>query len=104
MKAISVQGTEPNLLVKAVDSNIACIAIYICNRGGTTATFDIYIVPAGSSPGDDETFFIVNQTLEPYDTFILNMEKFLLEPGDAIYIKKYDETSKISVQASYAKF
>ena len=114
MKSVDLQSI-PTLLIKATDSSIAVINLAIVNYGDTPANFSVYAVPNGKVvpsydsdgnvvAGNPETSLIIDQVIQPKDTIFLNLEKFLLHPGDALYAKKSSDTDKVCVHVIYEKY
>jgi hypothetical protein len=110
-----IEGLDPNLIVQATENNIASIAMFITNFGDTEAYVNVFVCPAGKQPptydangslvsGDESCWLLKDLRINQGDTFILNMEKFLLHPGDAIYVQKQDENMKVSVIISYEEY
>jgi len=116
MLAFKVEGIEPVQVIKApADNSIACIGMFFVNYGSTDLVFDVYMVPNGKSvpiydsdgnlvSGNEECIFIKEKVLNAKDTFMLNLEKILLHPLDAIFVRKYDENSKLAVHLSYEPY
>jgi len=116
MLALKIEGIEPVKIIQApTDKSLACIGMFFVNYGSTDLLFDVYIVPNGKSvpiydtdgnlvSGNEECIFIKEKLLTSKDTFMLNLEKILLHPLDAIYVRKYDDTSKLAVHVSYEMY
>jgi len=116
MLCIDLQGTKPNLLIQGnSENNYAVINIAIVNYGDTPATVSLYAVPNGKQPpaydsngnlvsGNPETTLIKDKTIQAGDTLFLNLEKFLLHNGDALYAKKDTDANKVSVHVIYESY
>jgi hypothetical protein len=107
---------DPQILIQApAIYSIAVINIVVCNFGDTPATVSFYAVPQGKSvpvydehgnliSGNPECVFIDQQIIQPHDTIFFNLEKFLLHPGDTIFGRIHDATSKVSVHVSFERY
>jgi hypothetical protein len=58
----------------------AITTMYFCNRGATTTTFNLYVVPNGSVASANNIVYY-NMTVAKGDTFVTDMEKLVLENG-----------------------
>jgi len=115
MKTVNVNGTEPVEVISAGNKSVAVICIGLCNYGNGDSVIDIYVCENGNLPpkydengnlvsGDESSWFIRELLIKPKDTFMLNLEKLLLHPGDKIYIRKYDENMKLTTIISYEEY
>ena len=65
-------------------ANSAITTMYVCNTGNIAVQFDLHAVPAGASA--DITNVIYYQVpLAARDTYVIDSEKLVLGPGDAIH-------------------
>ena len=65
-------------------ANSAITTMYVCNTGNIAVQFNLHAVPAGGSA--DVTNVIYYQVpLAARDTYVIDSEKLVLGPGDAIY-------------------
>lgn len=62
----------------------AITTIHIANRTGSTVVANVYVVPNGSSAGD-ETVIYSNYSITAHNTLIIYQEKFILDDSDAIF-------------------
>ena len=58
--------------------------ILVCNNGTSNASFDMHLVPSGSSLDNFVTRVINNLTLPGGETFSFDSEKIVLEAGDRV--------------------
>jgi len=77
----------------------ATTVIYFCNTSSSPVTFDLCVVPDGGSPGSANQVY--NQVeIAANDTYIIDMEKLILEDGDSLQAK--DDTGSVTtVTVSY---
>lgn len=77
----------------------ATTVIYLCNTSSSTVTFNLCVVPDGGSPGASNLVY-ADQLLAAKDTYIIDLEKLILEDGDSIQAK--DDTGSVTtVTVSY---
>jgi hypothetical protein len=58
----------------------AITTMYFCNRGADTTSFNLYVVPNGSTANPNNIVYY-NMTVAKGDTFVTDMEKLVLENG-----------------------
>lgn len=61
----------------------ATTAIFFMNNDATARTIDVYVVPSGGS-ATAATQIIKGLSIDAGDTYVLNLEKLVLDNGDAI--------------------
>ena len=76
--------TTLNILTVPADKSYAITNILVCNNGTSAASFDIHLIPQGSSLSNDITRVINNLELPPGETFTFDNEKIVLDVGDKI--------------------
>lgn len=74
--------------------------IYVCNYTSATVTVDMHIVPFGASP-DNTTIVYKNITLVAEETYIMDMEKLLLNDQDSIFVTASAPNSVTATVSSY---
>jgi hypothetical protein len=67
-----------------VGKSYAVTNILICNTGTSDASFDMHLVPSGSSLNNKVTRVINDLTLPGGETFTFDSERIVLDAGDAI--------------------
>jgi hypothetical protein len=72
----------PQSLLTAT-SNVAITTVYLCNKSVTTITANIFLTPGtGNVYGNNMIYS--NLSIASNDTYVLEHERLLLSPGDAI--------------------
>jgi hypothetical protein len=74
--------TTPSSIITAA-GNIAVTTMYLCNRGATTVTANVFLVASGTTAIGD-TMIYSNLAIAGNDTYILEQERLLLSNGDSI--------------------
>jgi hypothetical protein len=72
--------------------------ILVCNNGTNTASFDMHLVPSGSSLDNSVTRVINNLTLPAAETFSFDSEKIVLEAGDRIIFVAEPQSTEPTAQ------
>lgn len=62
----------------------ATTAIYFHNINGSAQTFNLYVVPNGQTVGNVHQIY-GDKSVASKDTYIIDMEKLLLDNGDSLY-------------------
>lgn len=62
----------------------ATTAIYFHNINGSAQTFNLYVVPNGQTVGNVHKIY-GTKSVSSNDTYIIDMEKLLLDNGDSLY-------------------
>lgn len=76
-------STEKAALYTSNGTN-AIVSAYFCNLSGDPAKFNLYAVPVEGAAGDSNTIYkAINIT--PADTFVMDVEKIILEDGESIW-------------------
>ena len=74
-------GLPQNVLLAT--SNVAVTTMYLCNKGAVTVTANIFLTPAtGNVYG--QNIIYSNLAIASNDTYVIERERVLLGPGDAI--------------------
>lgn len=80
----TVLGTSAaNIFVGSGTLGSAVSTMYFCNRNGSATTFNLYVVPAGFTANADNIVYS-NKTVASNDTYIMDLEKLFLGPGDML--------------------
>lgn len=81
-----------NTAVLASDTTIytssgssAITVIYLCNTNVAARTIDIHLIPSGGSVGVATQIYDA-LVIQPDDTYIIDMEKVVLDNGDFISV------------------
>ena len=61
----------------------ATSTIYFCNNGATATTFNLYAVQTGFTANGSNIVY-TNKVIAAYDTYIADLEKIFLGPGDML--------------------
>jgi len=73
-----------SILVPAPTSgSYANVGIFFCNYSAAAVTLQVYVLPTDGTPADANSV-MRDLTLQPKETFVLNVEKFLLSTGNII--------------------
>lgn len=78
-----LQTSAGNILYGTSSQQKAVTAMYLCNISGSTATANIFLVPAGGTVGD--CIIYSNLQIAATDTQISDTERIILGPGDSIH-------------------
>ena len=80
-------------------ADTAVTVIYITNKTDGDGTVDVYVVPNGSSVGNN--FLVYSQlTVKARDTYIIDTEKMILESGAKIFIASPDSAAQFNATIS----
>lgn len=83
--------TEPSLIYSSTGSN-AVVSAYFCNLVSNAVQFTLYAVPTGGSAEDTNTIYkTINIT--PSDTFVMDVEKIILEDGESLWASASEGTA-----------
>lgn len=63
--------------------NTAVTTAYFCNLDATAKTFTLFLIPSGS-PGGANNCIYSGVQVASQDTYVIDMEKIMLGPGDVI--------------------
>jgi len=108
--------SEPQLVLKAQDNqHYAVVLVALCNYKQNDTVVDVFLVPNGKqtpkfdnnnqvTQGNEETFFLSGVIVRSSSTVLLNTEKLLLQPGDAIYARVRNENTEVSVHVSFETY
>lgn len=75
-------------------------AIFFMNDNISSRVLNVYVVPSGDSPAAS-TQIIKNLTVDGEDTYILNLEKLILDDGDTIQATSSIDATSIYATTSY---
>lgn len=79
--------------------NSSTVVIFFCNTTASAVTIDVYAVPnAGAASATTQV--ISEVSINAKDTYIMNLEKFILANGDSIHAKASAGTA-ITATVSY---
>jgi hypothetical protein len=84
----------------------AITAIYICNTGVGNLNFNVHVIPAIPGPGvsssaDSSNILYWNISLTAGDTYVIDSERLVLSPNDAIYVSSTSSSGTLTVTVSY---
>lgn len=79
----TLTGT-PTAIFTSVGGSNAVVSTYFCNPTAADIEFSVYAVPVGAS-ADDTTVIYHNINATTTDTYVLDTEKLLLSPGEALF-------------------
>jgi hypothetical protein len=69
--------------------NNAITTMYVCNTSNAAAQFSMYAVPSGQTATNDKLMYY-QVPLAAGDTYVIDSEKLVLGPGDALYASVID--------------
>ena len=81
--SVKLQTTNGNIVYGTSTSTKAVTAIYLCNVSGSMATANVFLVPAGSDPGNCHIYSNLN--IASSDSQISDTERIILDAGDSIW-------------------
>jgi hypothetical protein len=84
----TVLSVSPQSIFTSVGNN-AITTTYICNTGNIEVQFSIYAIPAGTAVTANRLIYY-KVPLTPYDTYVIDSEKLILEAGDSLYAEIFD--------------
>jgi hypothetical protein len=79
----TLNTTAANVLYAASNAGKAVTTIYLCNVSGSTATANLFLVPAGGTVADCRIYSNLN--IASTDTSIADTERIILENGDSLW-------------------
>lgn len=83
--------TTPSLIYNSTGTN-AVVSAYFCNLSSNAVQFTLYAIPSGGTAEDTNTIYkTINIT--PSDTFVMDVEKIILEDGEALWGSATEETA-----------
>ena len=97
MSLINTNVTSTIANVYGSSGNTVVSVAYFCNTNGSTATFNLYAVPAGGS-ATTATQIYKDVQIASNDTFVIDMEKLVLGNGDSL---KANASSNVTATISY---
>ena len=78
-------STQLNIITVPVGKSYAITNILVCNQDATDdASFDLHLIPSGSSLNNAVTRVVNNLTLPAGETFTFDSERIVLEAGDIV--------------------
>ena len=72
-----------NVLASTGISGVAVTTMYFCNTNTSPTTFTMHVVPAGFVANANNIVY-KNKLITAGDTYIIDWEKLILDPGDTI--------------------
>lgn len=84
MSIINANLTTEATPVYTSTGSSATTALYFHNTDGTARTFNLYVVPNGQTIGNVHRIYGA-KSVSSQDTYIIDMEKLLLDNGDQLY-------------------
>ena len=79
----ALDTTVSNIYISSGTNGDAVTTMYFCNRSGSSTTFNLYLVPSGSSANVNNIAYSA-KTITAGDTYIIDWEKLFLSAGDMI--------------------
>ena len=78
-------STQLNIITVPAGKSYAITNILVCNQDATDdASFDLHLIPSGSSLNNAVTRVVNNLTLPAGETFTFDSERIVLEAGDIV--------------------
>ena len=97
---ITAANTDTTLVTAPVSGQFASVGLILCNYHATsTATVQLYLVNDGGASADEHSIFR-DVVIAPKESWVLNVEKFLLATNCAI-VAKSDTANAVVATASY---
>ena len=81
--SVKLQTTNANVVYGTSTQKKAVTAMYLCNVTGSTATANVFVVPAGGTAADCRIYS--NLQIAGTDTQISDTERIILDAGDSIW-------------------
>lgn len=75
--------TVANIFVGTGTLGSAISTMYFCNRSASVTTFNLHVVPAGST-ADANNIVYSNKSISSNDTYVVDLEKLFLGPNDTL--------------------
>ena len=97
IKNTSLTTTAANIYVSA--GNSATTVLHFCNYSNNTPTANVWVVPNGSTPGNNNIIYS-NVQLTAQNTLVVDTEKLILANGDAI-VANVSANSSVTATVSY---
>lgn len=94
--------TSETTILTGTANGLANVCLWFCNTSAANVTITVYIRKPSQSAGDINTV-IKELSLVSKDTFLLNLEKMLMQEN-AILSAVASTTGVVSVSASYLSF
>jgi hypothetical protein len=91
--------SQTDVYVSAGESGIT--TLIICNHASTDAVVDVWVVPSGATLGPAHQI-LKSMTIVAADTFVMDMEKLMLDGGDKVVIQSDQANVVNSVISSMA--
>ena len=80
--------------------NTTVTAMFFMNNNASARTLDLYVVPNGGTAGTTNQI-VKSLTIDPADTYVINIEKIILSNGDFIAATSSDHATSIFATISY---
>lgn len=75
--------TAANVLASTGISGVAVTTMYFCNTNTAATAFTLHVVPAGFEANANNIVYY-NKLITSGDTYVVDWEKLVLDPGDSI--------------------
>jgi hypothetical protein len=75
--------TAANVFASTTSTGDVVSVMYFCNRSAAATTFDLHVVPAGTTASVNNIAYS-NKTVASNDTYVVDLEKILLSQGDTL--------------------
>lgn len=73
-----------NIIVGSGTLGTATTTIYLCNRTSANLTVNVYAVTGTGIVANGNNIIYANVPLTGYETYIMDLEKIYLNPGDSL--------------------
>jgi hypothetical protein len=81
--SVQLTTTAANIIYGTSTQSKGITAMYLCNTNGTSATANVFLVPAGGTVADCRIYS--NLSIAASDTHISDLERIVLDAGDSIW-------------------
>ncbi len=99
IKQTTIGLTDTEIVSAPVSGSYANVGIFFCNYSAATVVVQVYVLTAAGTAVDGNSI-MRDLTLQPKESFVLNVEKFLLGVNCSIVAKASAATSVVAT-ASY---
>jgi ribosomal protein S9 len=91
--------TVANILVGSGSLGTATTTVYLCNRGASSLTINLYAVNSGFTANANNVIYS-NVTLTSNETYIMDVEKIFLGNGDMLQANASASNSVVATVSS----
>jgi hypothetical protein len=85
IKNSTLLTTPASIFTSSNITGDAVTTMYFCNTGGNVETISLYAVTSGNIADPTTNIIYKDKQITPGDTYIVDLEKLILDLGDAIH-------------------